>query len=71
MTDLSEEQFCDGVVNTWDVHCRSCLNNNNPPPQYIMVEKDWVLYCSYKKDVDRGRPDKHINCVLGGAFSEK
>ena len=32
MTDLSEEQFRDGVVKTWDVHCRSCLNYNNPPP---------------------------------------
>ena len=71
MTDLSEEQFRDGVVKTWDVHCCSCLNYNNPPPQCIMVDKDGVLYCSYKKDVDWARPDKHINCVLGGDFSEK
>ena len=71
MTYLGEDKLHDGVVNPWDVHRCSCINTNNTPPLRILVEKDGVLYCSCKKDVNRGRPDKHIQCVLGGAFSEK
>ena len=71
MTDLSEEQLRDGVVKDWAVHCRSCLNTDNPPPLHFVVDKDGVFYYSCKKDVNRGRPDNHIYCLLGGAFSEK
>ena len=71
MTYLGEDKLHDGVVNPWGVHRCSCINTNNTPPLRILVEKDGVLYCSCKKDVNRGRPDKHIQCVLGGAFSEK
>ena len=71
MTGLSEEQLRDGVVKDWAVHCRSCLNTDNPPPLHFVVDKDGVFYYSCKKDVNRGRPDNHIYCLLGGAFSEK
>ena len=71
MTDLSEEQLRDGVVKDWSVHCSSCINTDNPPPLHFVEDKYGVLYYSCKKDVNRGRPDKHIYCVLGGAFSEK
>jgi hypothetical protein len=67
---LSEEQIQRGVSRAHSVSRRVHVGTNPPPPR-IVEEINGIKYCSCLKDKNSGRPDKHIQCVLGGAFVEK
>ena len=64
---LSEEQIQRGVSRAHSVSRRVHVGTNPPPPR-IVEEINGIKYCSCLKDKNSGRPDKHIQCVLGGAF---
>ena len=64
---LSEEQIQRGVSRAHSVSRRVHVGTNPPPPR-IVEEINGIKYCSCLKDKNSGCPDKHIQCVLGGAF---
>ena len=70
ISPLSEEQIRRGVTKAHSVSRRVQIGTNSYPPR-IVEEINGVKYCSCLKDKNSGRPDKHIQCVLGGAFVEK
>ena len=67
---LTEDQLNRGVTCAHSVTRRTLAGKDDPPPPRVVEEINSIKYCSCKKDVNRGEPDKHIQCVLGGAFDK-
>lgn len=64
-------QLEQGATEVHEVSRRTVADLNNPPRPRVVMKIGDVLFCSCKKDINWGMPCDHIQCVLGGAFSEQ
>ena len=67
---LTDDQISRGVTSAHEVRRRALKNSDNPPPRRLVEEIHGVLFCSCLTDINNGEPDRHIQCVLRGAFVE-
>ena len=70
MSMLSPDQIMRGVTIAHKVTRRVAKDPSNIPPLRIVEEIDGIKYCSCCEALNSGQPDRHIQCVLGGAFVE-
>lgn len=68
---ISPTQLEQGATEVHEVSRRAAADVNNPPRPRVVMKINGVFRCSCKKDINWGRPCDHIQCVLGGAFSEQ
>ncbi|KAL7532284.1 hypothetical protein ACHAXR_004536, partial [Thalassiosira sp. AJA248-18] len=70
MEVLPDEQISYGVSVAHLVKRRNISNVNDPPSPRVVEEIGGIKYCSCLEDRNCGYPCRHIQCVLGGAFSK-
>ncbi len=70
ITPLTDDMIARGASKAYSVCRRIPKNPSKPAPPRTVLEINGVLRCSCKEDFNSGEPDRHVQCVLGGAFKE-